>query len=285
MTFVGKILVVLQVVLSVCFMAFAGAVFTFQANWRTQYDTAQKQAADVQADLDTLREEFEGFRNTSSADLQTQTDRARDFEAQVASLTADLQRERQLHETTRTALDTQRSVATIAGDEARARQQETMVRRQANSTLHKTVEQLNDEVRKLESEIFARNLEISRIEKKHERILEEFAFLQQVVRTHDLPTDPREYRDKTAPPPAVDGLVLATRQAKDTRTEFVEISIGSDDGLQKGHSLFVYRTSGKGDYLGRIEIVSVSPDRAVGTVISKAKNGVIEKGDNVTTKL
>lgn len=285
MTFVGKILVVLQVVLSVCFMAFAGAVFTFQTNWKNQYDTAVEQTDRVQQELDTLRKEFEDERNKSSAALTAMENKARDFEAQTASLTADLQRERQLHEATRTALDTQRAVATIASDESRSRQQESSVRRKANSTLHKTVEELNDQVRALESEVFSKNVEIGRIERKHGRMLEELAFLQQVVRTHDLPTDPSEYRDRAAPPPQVDGLVLNTRQAKDSRTEFVEISIGSDDGLQKGHSLFVYREGGRGQYLGRIEIVFVSPDRAVGTVISKAKNGVIERGDNVTTKL
>jgi len=31
--------------------------------------------------------------------------------------------------------------------------------------------------------------------------------------------------------------------------------------------------------------VYVTPDRAVGVVILRAKNGVIERGDNVTSKL
>ena len=38
MTFVGKVLVIVQVVLSLCFMAFAGAVYTVQQNWKTAYE-------------------------------------------------------------------------------------------------------------------------------------------------------------------------------------------------------------------------------------------------------
>ena len=40
MTTVGKILVVLHLFLSVLFMAFAGAVYTAQKNWRTTAMTA-----------------------------------------------------------------------------------------------------------------------------------------------------------------------------------------------------------------------------------------------------
>jgi chromosome segregation ATPase len=46
MTFVGKVLVVVQVVLSLCFMAFAGAVYTVQQEWKTAHD---KKVAELDA--------------------------------------------------------------------------------------------------------------------------------------------------------------------------------------------------------------------------------------------
>ena len=64
MTTVGKILVVLHLVLSVIFMAFAGAVFTAQKNWRTAAEASDKalkttktkltdqQAADLRARIE-----------------------------------------------------------------------------------------------------------------------------------------------------------------------------------------------------------------------------------------
>jgi hypothetical protein len=41
----------------------------------------------------------------------------------------------------------------------------------------------------------------------------------------------------------------------------------------------------EGRYLGQIRLTLVNADSAVGIVTEKAKNIVIQKGDNVTTKL
>jgi hypothetical protein len=38
-------------------------------------------------------------------------------------------------------------------------------------------------------------------------------------------------------------------------------------------------------FLCKIVIVNTTPDKAVGEVIESTRNGVIQKGDNVTTKL
>jgi hypothetical protein len=62
----------------------------------------------------------------------------------------------------------------------------------------------------------------------------------------------------------------------------VEISIGSDDGIGPKMKLIVFRGS---RYICEIEITDVYPDMAVGRVIEETRNGSIERGDNVTTKL
>jgi len=79
-------------------------------------------------------------------------------------------------------------------------------------------------------------------------------------------------------PPKVDGEVLAVFENKG----LVEISIGADDGLKKGHVLQVYRGA---VYLGQIIIREIEPDRAVGEIDKKMQRGRIRGGDNVTTKL
>ncbi|MFN0053354.1 MAG: hypothetical protein ACKV0T_14315 [Planctomycetales bacterium] len=68
----------------------------------------------------------------------------------------------------------------------------------------------------------------------------------------------------------------------------MEVSLGSDDGLKPGHEMTVYRSGLKGNqrskYLARIKIVKSTPDKAVGQVIESSRNGLIQKGDYVTTK-
>ena len=77
--------------------------------------------------------------------------------------------------------------------------------------------------------------------------------------------------------PTVDGVVTAVG-AKD----LLEISIGSDDGLRKGHTLEVYRAN---SYLGRVIVRETWPDRAVVQIIPEYRKGMIKKGDRVATKL
>jgi hypothetical protein len=82
-------------------------------------------------------------------------------------------------------------------------------------------------------------------------------------------------------PPKVEGRVLASRS-----NGLVEISVGSDDGLMKGHEAFIYRNQGgESKFVAKIEIVQTTPDRSVGKVIPSYKKSPILRDDNVVTKL
>jgi hypothetical protein len=62
------------------------------------------------------------------------------------------------------------------------------------------------------------------------------------------------------------------------------ISIGSDAGLAKGHTLEVYRLGAKPTYLGRLRIIDVQPKQAVGQVLGKMKES-LKVGDQVSSSL
>jgi hypothetical protein len=82
-------------------------------------------------------------------------------------------------------------------------------------------------------------------------------------------------------PPKLDGVVLASRA-----NGLVEISIGSDDGLQRGHEAYIWRNQGgESKFVGKIEIVQTTPEKAVGKVIPSYRKSPIERDDRVVTKL
>jgi hypothetical protein len=285
MTFLGKILVVIQVVLSVCFMIFAGAVFSFQQSWKERNEQTQQQLSATQSNLDSLREDFDRYRTETTALLKQAQDDAQRFEAQSAGLQSQLETTRQELETARLERDNQRAIAQTAGDEARARRDEAAALRLANQNLHQAHDDVLDRTRKLEDEVFTKNVAAKQLAEKHESLLNNYALLQKVIRQNNLDDDPKAYAGREEPPPSsVKAYVVNTRKGKGTAPEFVEINIGSDDGLLKGHELFVFRER-ETKYLGKIRIVLVEPDRAVGMVIDQAKNGIIEVGDNVSSKL
>jgi hypothetical protein len=91
------------------------------------------------------------------------------------------------------------------------------------------------------------------------------------------------------PKTLVVGHVERTQPGTNNDTLYIEVSIGSDDGIAKGHDLYVYRVNTKlGErplYLGKIRVVHVSTDRSVATLIEPVQLGEIREGDNVTTKL
>ena len=75
------------------------------------------------------------------------------------------------------------------------------------------------------------------------------------------------------PPNPLTGVVTAVPQPA-----LVEVSLGSDDGLRKGHQLDVTRG---GSYIGRIEVMEATPECAACRVDPKMLRKPIERGDRV----
>lgn len=288
MSFVGKILVVVLVVLSVLFMALAGGVLAVHNNWRTKHDgvaeklkssqeeyttalannTAVKQAGDKKA------QDSDEIAKTATAKLTTQDGELVDLKTQVNELQQQLQ--------------SQTALATTNAKEAVFRQREALEQRAANRTLQAALDKSAADQRQLEDEKFALQVEYDNLKGTYSEVLVSNQFLVDLAKKHGLETDPRIVARMQAPPPPIEGVVKVVKKDKTNRPKLVEISIGSDDGLVKGHKIDVVRLGLNGkdsQYMGKIQLTDVSPDHAVGIVIEAAKNGIIEVGDNVTTKL
>ena len=289
MRFVGKVLIVIQVLLSVCFMAFAGAVFTVQTNWKDQSAALESQLEASQAEYDEMDEEFKTHKDDTEAKLETANQRAdlaentaRGLQQRLDAMTVEL-------DNTKTERDTQRELALNATDEAKIRFSEAVSRRVVNDKLHDKVQDLDAKVRGLMDDIFNRQIEKTKLVAKHSDLLKQVEAFQSQALKEGLTTDPKEIALKRTPPPIVVGEVLETRKGKRNSSELVAISIGSDDGLGREHRLAVYRVSQqdgtRSKFLGEIQIVYVETDRAVGVVVLSSKNGEIQAGDNVSTKL
>jgi hypothetical protein len=95
----------------------------------------------------------------------------------------------------------------------------------------------------------------------------------------------RDANFQNPPPVNVRGLINAVD--KDDRS-LVQITIGSDAGLQKDHTLEVYRLSPSVQYLGTLRLLDVRHDVAIGRVVRPPSMtnvpGVVE-GDQVSTRL
>ncbi|REJ86434.1 MAG: hypothetical protein DWQ34_17845 [Planctomycetota bacterium] len=289
MSFVGKILIGVQVVLSILFMCAASAVFVQHTSWKqladlrkAEFDRIEGEHANAIAELERKLTEVEAERdeqrNRADAvvgDNQTLNQQNDALTEEVNTLNQQLQR--------------QTGIAEAKSNEAAFRQAEAEKVRVKNETLQETLDNQVEVNRGLRDEIRVKDIAYEELLAQYNEMLEENAFLTKVVRLNGLETDRSLVVDMAEPPPPVEGVVVGTRKDKTNRTNMAQISLGTDDGIAIGHILDVYRPdTGDGEgsrYLGRIRIVYATPDEAVGLVVEAAKNGIIEKGDNVSTKL
>ena len=285
MTTVGKILVVLHLVLSILFMAFAGGVFTAQKNWRTYAGTqtaALKKATDKQKDQQA---EFEKERTDTAKKL---TDLTNDIAKLTGEKTAldnqakDLDaKNKQLN----VSLDSQLDLAALNGVEADERKKEADLQRGNNAVLYQTREELITSLQKASDDKFALELKLSQLTEKHTEMLADLATMKRFLASKNLATDPKLMQAQVTPPPPLEGIITEYRKDAKGGLEYVGISLGSDEGLSVGHKLTAYSAGGK--YLGQIRLTTVYPDKSAGIVVKeeKAKNVTIKEGDHVTTKL
>jgi hypothetical protein len=82
------------------------------------------------------------------------------------------------------------------------------------------------------------------------------------------------------PPENVEGLV----KRADAASGLITLSIGSDSGLAKGHTLEVYRLDPAAKYLGKVLVMDVQPHAAVAKPLGKPL-GKIQEGDHVASKI
>jgi hypothetical protein len=285
MSTVGKVLVVAQIAFSVLLMAFAGAVYSVQTNWKKQADTAQAKLKTATNDLAA-----EKSRGQKAQDKAVATEKSLKDAANLAQGAADAakvqvaQLQRKLTQTG-TELENIRAEAKIAGEESRARRDEAVSMRQINAELHKTRDEQITLAHQYADKIVNLEQQNKAMTEKHNKLLNDYAILQKFIRIKGFDSDPREVAGLAEPAPVVYGAVLSTKKGGRNGSDLVEISLGSDAGLAKGHELFVYRPDGKGKYLGKIRLDYVDYRTAVGVVVQSTKNGQIQKGDNVTTKL
>lgn len=285
MSTVGKVLVVAQIAFSVLLMAFAGGVYSVQTNWKKQATDAQAQLKKTTGDLGAAKAVAQKDKDTAVAAQKALKDAAdRSQGAADASKVQVKQLQGQLTQT-RTELENMRAEAKIAGEEARSRRDEAVSMRQINAELHKTRDEQITLAHQYADKIVNLEQQTKAMTDKHNKLLNDYAILQKFIRIKGFDSDPREVAGLAEPAPIVQGVVLNTKKGGRNGAELIEISLGSDAGLAKGHELFVYRSDGKGKYLGKIRLDYVDYKTAVGVVIQSTKNGQIQVGDDVTTKL
>ena len=274
MSLIGKILVILIFVMSIVFMAFSVSVYTTHRDWKAE---AEKKKEELKL-AENHNEQLENKISTTLKSLALEKAARREAVAVLEVRNQNYQRELVTKENQFAKLqgDHREAIQTVENAEAnmkrlkdevdKLREEIRVAQRDRDSQFSKAQE-LTDQLQQGEGEL-------RRLKARHEELTAQIGRLKLVADVHGL--DPHAPVDGSAP--NIDGIVTAIRDKN-----LIEISIGRDDGLKKGHTLEVYRRGGA--YLGRVVIIEANPDRAVARIVPEFRQGLIRKGDRVATKL
>jgi chemotaxis protein histidine kinase CheA len=299
MNLVGKIFIVLILVMALLWMGFSVAVYATHRNWKEVVENPEATAGKplglkLQVDRQKERnEELKAQVTKLTNELAAEKAAKRQSLQKLETEKADLERQRDQREARLTALvksetdalaelkATQAKEAAlrleIAGGPAPDGTQVVGLReeiRQARAERDQAVDAAAKQTEQLHQ---ARN-EVQALRERLATLTQDLADAKTVLDKFGLKPVPAIYDDV---PPIVEGVVVEVGA-----TGFVEISIGSDDGLRKGHVLHVVRQGGGvNNYVGRVEVTETQPDKAVCKILPEFLQRPIQREDSVRSQL
>jgi len=281
MNLVGKIFVVLIVIMSIVFMSLTVVVYATHTNWR---DKVIHPETGLNAQLSKLQKEKQALTEELTkkiAELNTEKAEKKDALAKLETELAELQKEYELRKKNQeelekaeraavAAMSTTQANASKNYEELQKLRSDILVAQKERDDHFAKVVKMTDQVHQMENEreqLRKRNVDLAKDVARADELLRKLGY--------------DKNRDYSEIPPIVEGVVLAT-----PGLGLIEISIGADQGLLEKHLLEVYRTSGgQSAYVGRVEVVKTSPDRAVCKIDPKFQQSNMMVGDRVTTKI
>jgi hypothetical protein len=286
MTAVGKILVILNLLFSLAVGGFLAMDFATRANWREGFEKANAQYQIAQASEASYKAENEKVIKDRDAQVALVKD-------QLKKVQADLAQQVTINDQLRKDATAQDKKYIRSDTTVQAGQME-IVKRQAEhekmKQMLKDADAANNklvlEKNALQDRAVAAEIQMKAAVDRAQRM---------EAQVQDLTKDLVRMRSgggastaaragaKNPPPDNIEGLIRTT----DPSSNLVTITIGSDAGLSKGHTLEVFRLSSipqQSKYLGTIRILEVTPTQAVGQPVGRMTTPP-QPGDRVASHI
>ena len=267
----GKIFVFAVMVMSVVFMSFAIAIFSSHTNWQKESERLQAELEQVTAERAAKESELTTLIDQNAASKKDQEQVVKKLETALQQKDAELASLKKKREVELSNLDKDIADLSEAKDERDAADELVgKLREEINGLQSKLKKSVNDGA-SLAAELHQSESELAMATERKKQLEQQVANARVVLQQNGLSLT----RPETVIP-VVGGVITAVAN------DLAEVSIGSDDGLQAGHELEVFRAD---EYLGRLRVVSVKPDRAVVRVLKDFARGIVQQGDRVATRL
>jgi len=278
MTTTAKILVVLNLLLGVLFLGFSAASFNARLGLQSRITTLEKEkktaddkAAVEQQQNNKLTNDASTLTNNFNLLKKQNEEEKKQAANQIQNLGDEASNYRKQADVT-----TQR-IKQVADEMTQRKEEIDQARKQNQDLVSKNVQASNelsksrDEIQELKNQVERLNDKLRIAEDKHRKLLNYLTIVK-----FNLPS-PEELDNPVSeltPPPAVEGVVSEVRDGG----KIMEITLGENDGMRPGHRLVLWRP---GKYLGEVQVIYTTPDKAVIRPVEAPLTAPPAKGDRV----
>jgi len=269
---IGKIFVFAVFVMSLMLMTFAAAIYSSHINWQEVAKQKQEELAKLTDTKKSLEAENESLTRSVAASEAARDQVVAKFQSALIEKDKELTSLKAARDDKLEDMQTKiTELATVEEDLTQAREDVKKLREEINEKQLKVDSQV-DRAAQLAAQLHEKESFLEIATERKSQLEKQVAQARILLKQNGLSLDSLP-KDRV---PTINGVVMAVAD------DSIEVSLGFDDGLQKGHQIEVYRND---EYLGRAIVKSVKPDRAVAVLVREYARGIVQRGDKVTTRL
>lgn len=286
MTPVGKILVFVNLVFSLFVGAMGLMVFTADTNKNTEIVKVQREREVLKASNTTYQEENKSLQEDKASS-------GKEKEVEIAKLKAEVEDfkrvkddlDKKYNEASKKLNEKDIVLQTAVAESSRRQEQNAQMSEilkaevKRNADISKDLEQTR--AKEISERISAQTFK-STNERLEVQLREMAKDMERAKAGGTSALTQVNKASKNPPPDNIEGMVKAT-----DASGLIKISIGSDAGLTKGHTLEVFRLSAvatQSKYLGTVRILDVTPNEAVAQPVKPLSDKPIA-GDRVASRI
>jgi hypothetical protein len=269
MTAVGKILVFLNLVFSLVVGGFVVFAYIARTHWVTQFKNLEQNNVVLKASAETYRSQADKARQDAEAEIAKVNGKWNNSQKDLAAANTTIAQLRDDLTKLRMESSKATTLSTRYTTEVEKRQEDVGKLRATIAGLEKRENDLVKKNSELVQETTTAQIErratqdlANRVEAELQRLQKEMARM----RANGGAAAIARAGGKNPPPEPVEGLV------KNTSTDgLMTLTIGSDAGLTKGHTLELFRMN-PAKYLGTVRIVEAEAHQSVAQPVSRLKD-------------
>ncbi len=286
MTAVGKILVFLNLVFSLLVGGFVAFAYVARTNWVAEFKKLETQNQVLAADARTFQSELQKAQQDAAAQIAKKDAELKNVQQDLDAANRVVAQLREDMGKLESKSQKENALATIATSEVGKRQEdvgqlrETLRKeRETNNALSKQNAELKDQATVAQIERRSVQDANNRLEQQLQQMAREMARM----RANGGASAMARAGGKNPPPENVEGLVKNTDSSG-----LMTLTIGSDAGLAKGHTLELFRLNpsspSQSKYLGTVRILEAEAHQSVAQPVGRL-TAPPQRGDRVASRI